>query len=138
MSPATLSPPPVIEAPPQATAAPPPPRLPQPVPLRRAHAPRGGPRLTRAAVLASLAVHAVLGLLLVLGIDEARDRRAEQAAAARSTEQQVSYLDVGQWPASTPSGGAAAGAGELSAAQAVTRAAIDSALSRLPGLDRFP
>jgi hypothetical protein len=107
------------------------------VPLRRAHAP-GGPRLTRAAVLASLAVHAVLGVLLVLGIDEARDRRADQAAAARSTDQQVSYLDVGQWPSSTPSAGAAAGAGELSAAQAVTRAAIDSAISRLPELDRFP
>ncbi|MFL5540483.1 MAG: hypothetical protein ACJ8J0_15945 [Longimicrobiaceae bacterium] len=139
MSPATLSPPPVIEAPPTSTAAPPPPRLPQPVPLRRAHAPGGGPRLTRSAVLVSLAVHLLLGVLLVMGIDEARDRRAEQAAAARSTTEEVSYVDVGQWPTSTPSSGAAAaGAGELTAAQAVTRAAIDSAISRLPQLDRFP
>jgi hypothetical protein len=137
MSPATLSPPPVIEAPPASSAAPPPPRLPQPVPLRRAHAPGGGPWLTRSAVLVSVAVHVLLGMLLVMGIDEARDRRAEQAA--RSTTEQVSYVDVGQWPTSTPSSGAAgAGAGELTAAQAVTRAAIDSAISRLPQLDRFP
>jgi len=136
MSPATLSPPPVIEAPPTSTAAPPPPRLPQPVPLRRAPARESGLRLTRSAVLVSVAVHLVLGVLLVMGIDEAWDRDADQPA--RSATDQVSYLDVGQWPASTPSGGAAAGAGELTAAQAVTRAAIDSAISRLPELNRFP
>lgn len=138
MSPATLSPPPVIEAPPTSTAAPPPPRLPQPVPLRRARASEGGSRLTRSAVLVSVAVHAVLGVLLVMGIDEAWNRRAEQAAAARSTAEQVSYVDVGEWPTAAPSGPAAAGAGGLTAAQAVTRAAIDSAIARLPELNRFP
>jgi hypothetical protein len=134
MSPATLTPPPVIEAPPPPAA---PPRLPQPVPLRRVRMVAPGPRLTRSAVLVSLALHAVLGVLLVLGIDQVEERR-EAAAAARSDAERVSYLDVGQWPSSGPSGGAQAGTGGLTAAQAVTAAAIDSAIARQAVPNRFP
>ncbi|HVG44931.1 MAG TPA: hypothetical protein VM890_09375 [Longimicrobium sp.] len=135
MSPATLSPPPVTEARSPRAA---PPRLPQPVPLRRVRTVGGGLRLTRSAVLVSLALHAVLGVLLVLGIDQVKER-GDQRAAARSDAERVSYLDVGQWPTSgASSSGAAAGTGALTAAQAVTAAAIDSAIARQSGLDRFP
>jgi hypothetical protein len=108
------------------------------VPLRRVRTAGGGPRLTRSALLVSLALHAVLGVLLVLGIDQVKERRDERRTAASHAER-VSYLDVGQWPtADAPAGGAAAGAGEVTAAQAVTAAAIDSAIARLPELKRFP
>ena len=102
MSPATLSPPPVTEARPPRAA---PPRLPQPVPLRRVRTVGGGPRLTRSAVLVSLALHAVLGVLLVMGIDQVKDR-GDRRAAARSDAERVSYLDVGQWPTAAPPAGA--------------------------------
>src|SRR4051794_10708111 len=134
MSPATLSPPPVIEAPPPPAA---PPRHPQPVPLRRVRRVAPGPRLTRSAVGVSLALHAVLGVLLVLGIDQVEERR-DAAAAARSDAERVSYLEGGQWPSSGPSGGAQAGGGGLTAAQAVTAAAIDSAIARQAVPSRFP
>jgi hypothetical protein len=135
MSPATLTPPPVLEAPPTLAA---PLRLPQPVPLRRARTVDPGPRLTRSAVLVSLALHAVLGVLLVLGIDQVK-ARGDRAAAARSDAERVSYLDVGQWPTSgAAAGGAQAGTGALTAAQAVTAAAIDSAIARQSRVNRFP
>jgi hypothetical protein len=129
----------VIEAPPPPAAPEPaPPRLPQPVPLRRVRTSGGGPRLTRSAVLVSLALHAVLGVLLVLGVAEVKERGDERRSVASDAER-VSYLDVGQWPtADAPAGGAAADAGQVSAAQAVTAAAIDSAIARLPELSRFP
>src|SRR4051794_6402190 len=134
MSPATLSPPPVIEAPPPPAA---PPRHPQPVPLRRVRRVAPGPRLTRSAVGVSLALHAVLGVLLVLGIDQVEERR-DAAAAARSDAERVSYLEVGQWPSSGPSGGAQAGVGGLTAAQAGAAAGLDSPLAPPAGARPVP
>jgi hypothetical protein len=133
MSPATLSPPPVTDAPPVRAA---PPRLPQPVPLRRVRVAGGGPRLTRSAVLLSLAVHAILGVVLVLGIDQVKER-ADRAPGSRSDADRVSYVDIGQWP-SAGAAGASAAAGELTAAQAVTAAAIDSVIAHHAELSRFP
>jgi hypothetical protein len=88
-------------------------------------------------VAVSLALHAVLGVLLVLGIDEVKERGDQQRAAISAAER-VSYVDVGQWPSSGPSGGAPAAAAELTAAQAVTAAAIDSVIARQNELSRFP
>jgi hypothetical protein len=85
----------------------------------------------------SLALHAVLAALLVLGIDEEKERGDRQAAVRQEAER-VSYLDVGQWPSSGPAGGSPASAGALTAEQAVTAAAIDSVIARLPELSRFP
>jgi len=139
MSPSTLTPPPVVELPPRASAnEPAPPRLPRPVPLRRVRAPGGGPRLTRSAVAVSLAVHAVLAVLLALGINEAARLDAGRESASGGPREQVSYLDLGQWPGSA-SGAAAGQAGTTpTAAQAVTAAAIDSVLARLPQTRGFP
>lgn len=138
MSPATLTPP-VVELPPRTPASEPaPPRLPQPVPLRRGRSWGGGPRLTRNAVAVSLAVHAILAVVLVWGIDEVVRRDASNAAASSGPREQVSYLDLGQWPGSTPGGGSGQ-AGVSTAAQAVTAGAIDSILARLPAAaPRFP
>jgi hypothetical protein len=107
------------------------------VPLRRVRKPGGGPRLTRSAVLVSLAVHAVLAVLLVWGIDEVKER-GDARRAVNSEAERVSYVDVGQWPSSAPSDGSRAGAADLTAAQAVTAAAIDSVIAHHAAPSRFP
>ncbi len=141
MSPATLTPP---RAPDDATLAPPPEAQPgSPVPTLPVRAPfsRGtgerGLRVSRGAVAVSLAVHAVFAVLLILGINETRRREREDAARAEAPAEQVSYLDVGQWPSGAPAAGGGGQAG-LTPEQAVTAAAIDSALARAPELQRFP
>ena len=140
MSPATLTPPPAADAveasPPQAQPGSPAPRLPVRAPFSRATGERGL-RVSRPAVVLSLAVHVVLAVLLIMGIDQKNRReRAEAALAAAAAEEQVSYLDVGEWPAGAPAGGG--GAAGITPEQAVTAAAIDSALARAPELQRFP
>lgn len=139
MSPATLSPPPTIEAPPIAPARPPapPPELPVRAPLGGGRGREGGLRVTRAGLLVSLGIHALLAVVLIVGIDQVRRERSRRTAAG--TAEKVSYLDVGEWPASTAGAPRAASAGtEAAAAQAVTAAAIDSALARVPELRHFP
>jgi hypothetical protein len=133
-SPETVSPP---QAKPDAGV----PRLPVRAPLRM----RGGgrrPRVTRGAVALSLGVHALLAVLLILGIDQATRRSGERRTEAAAREQ-VSYLDVSQWPTEVPSGGSAAAAVAAAAAtaeaeRAVSGAAMDSAIARLPQQPRFP
>src|SRR5881275_2299650 len=123
MSPATLSPPPVVAAPPILVqpAPAPAPRLPMRAPLRREHEGPGGLRVTRAGVLASLGIHAILAVLLVVGIDQAL--RREHARRTAEPREQVGYLDVSQWPSGAPSAGVTAPAGTAAAAaQAVTAA----------------
>jgi len=130
MSPATLTPPSVELSPRNAASDSAPPRLPQPVPLRRARTPGGGPRVTRSAVAVSLAFHAVLAVVLILGIDQVQ-RHADDVRVTITDGDQATYLDIAQWPGSAP--GAAPGqASATTAAQAVTAAAIDSVLARLP------
>src|SRR3954470_8924547 len=113
MSPATLSPPPVLPPdlapPPEAKSAPAAPRLPVRAPLR-VHGDRdGGLRVTRSSVLLSLAVHAVLAVLLIMGINQAT-RRGQRQRTRDAADEQVSYLDVTQWPSQASSGGSAAAA----------------------------
>ena len=73
MSPATLSPPPVLPTelapPPEETGAAMP-VLPIRPPLRGRAARDGGLRVTRGGVLFSVGVHVVMGILLVLGINK--------------------------------------------------------------------
>ncbi|HEU4559133.1 MAG TPA: hypothetical protein VFS20_14830 [Longimicrobium sp.] len=140
MSPATLTPPAAdadaIQAPPM-MAQPDVPVLPVRAPLRRDRGGRGM-RVSRTAVAASLAAHAVMAVLLVLGINEARrQRQAATAAADAAATEQVSYLDVGEWPAGAPAAGGGQ-AGTTAAEQAVTAAAVDSVLARTPQIERFP
>ncbi|HEX6745921.1 MAG TPA: hypothetical protein VF092_01300, partial [Longimicrobium sp.] len=115
------------------------PRLPVRAPLRGHGRRDGGLRVTRWSVALSLAAHVVLAVVLILGINEVTRREARTRTKADQDEQ-VSYLDVTQWPSDASSAGAAAApAGTPSAAaQAVTNAAIDSALARIPELQRFP
>lgn len=140
MSPATLTPPSVVEpSPPAASAAgSEPPRLPQPVPFRRART-EGGPRLSRGGIAASLVAHAVVGTLLVWGLNEVAQRDRASTVASGAPQEQVSYLNVGDWAGAAPgaNGGAA---GVTSPEAAVTAAAIDSVLARLPApaQPRFP
>jgi len=140
MSPATLTPPTdadVIQAPPivaQPGSAAPGPRPRAPF-SRGTHGERGL-RVTRGAVGVSLAVHGVLALFLVLGINQVV-RRGQPARTDTGTEQ-VSYLDVGEWPSGAPAAGGGGQAG-VSPEQAVTNAAIDSAIARTAAdLQRFP
>lgn len=139
MSPATLTPPPAMDATqgsPAKQPALPPPSIPIRAPFSRAGRERHGLRVSRGAVAVSLAVHVVLAAVLILGINEAR-RRTEARHAAAPVEQ-VSYLDVGQWPAGAPSAGGGGQAG-TTPEQAVTAAAIDSAIARIaPSLRNFP
>jgi len=142
MSPATLTPPRATDdatpaSPPAAQPGPPAPQLVVRAPFSRGTGERGL-RVSRPAVVLSLAVHVVLAVLLIMGIDQ--KNRRERAEAARSEAQaaeQVSYLDVGQWPLGAPAAGGGTRAG-LTPEQAVTAAAIDSALARVPELQRFP
>lgn len=141
MSPATLTPPPapdVIQAPPPAAQ----PGSAVPGPRPRAPFSRGthgarGLRVTRGAVGVSLAVHGVMAVLLVLGINEVVRQRGSVVQTDTGREQ-VSYLDVGEWPTGAPAAGGSGQAG-VSAAQAVTAAAIDSAIARAAAeAPRFP
>ncbi|HSU12663.1 hypothetical protein [Longimicrobium sp.] len=143
MSPATLSPPPVLPAelapPPVAGTGPAAPVLPSRPPLRGHESRRGGLRVTRGGVLFSVGVHVVLAVLLVMGIDQAT-RGRESRQAGQNQAEKVSYLDVGEWPTKVPSTGAPLSAAPAAAARAqgVSAAAMDSAVARLPGLQRFP
>jgi len=141
MSPATLTPPPATDK----AQAPPvlaqpgltPPLPPVRAPFSRAAGGERGLRVSRGSVAVSVVAHVVLGTLLILGINEAR--RGERAPDARADAgaEQVSYLDVGEWPSGAP----AAGGGQASATaeQAVTAAAIDSAIARTAkDLQHFP
>src|SRR4051812_19977151 len=118
MSPATLSPPPVLPPdfapPPEAKSGPAAPRLPMRAPLRGRGDRDGGRRVTRSSVLLSLAVHAVLAVLLIMGINEAT-RRTERQRTRDAADEQVSYLDVTQWPSQASSSGSAADAAAGSA-----------------------
>ncbi|HYH81178.1 MAG TPA: hypothetical protein VEX86_15350 [Longimicrobium sp.] len=137
MSPATLTPPPadaVQAAPAEAQPGSPAPQLPVRAPFSRAAGDRGL-RVSRPAVALSVVAHGVLAVLLVMGIDQ-KNRRERADAAAATADEQVSYLDVGEWPAGAPAGGG--GQAGVTPEQAVTAAAIDSALARVPELQRFP
>ncbi|HEX2204015.1 MAG TPA: hypothetical protein VHG91_11980, partial [Longimicrobium sp.] len=111
MTPATLTPPtPKDEAAPERVAVPAvAPTLPLHAPLSRA--PRREPtgRPTRNALLLSLLAHLLLGLAVLVG-PAVRDggEAATDDGPAGGTEEEVSYLDVGDWPTAVPSGGAAA------------------------------
>jgi hypothetical protein len=144
MSPATLAPPPAkdtVQAPPPVAQSGMPPSLP-PVraPLSRARQGERGVRVSRLAVAVSVAAHLGLAALLVLGLSEARRRARAADARDQAATEQVSYLDVGEWPAGAPAaGGGQASATGVSPEQAVTAAAIDSAIARTArDLRRFP
>jgi hypothetical protein len=114
------------------------PVLPVRPPLRGRGRREGGLRVTRSSVLLSLGVHAVLAVVLILGIDEATHRQQSRQAREDRAEQ-VSYLDVSEWPRDVPSGsGAPAAAAPAGDAQGISSAAMDSAVARLPELQRFP
>ncbi|HET7233010.1 MAG TPA: hypothetical protein VFJ16_23575 [Longimicrobium sp.] len=139
MSPATLTPPPdttVSATPAVAQPGPAAPALPVRAPFSRGTHGDRGLRVSRGAVAVSLVVHVVLAVLLVLGINEARRRQRVQAAATDAPAERVSYLDVGEWPSGAPAAGG--GQAGMTAEQAVTAAAIDSAIARAPELQRFP
>jgi len=131
MTPATLTPPASSEAsPPQAE-----PRVSLPAfvvraPLKRD--PRREPtgRITRNAIAASVALHLLLAAAFLLVPAGRGTSRLADSGSRGDTREVVQYMDVGEWPSSA--GGGAPAATALPAEEAVSAAAVDSAVSRLP------
>jgi hypothetical protein len=106
---------PALAPPPRTAAAPP---ADAPPPVRRARAPLSRPirrhptgQVTRAALLGSLAAHAALlalafWLLAHPGGQILRELASSSTAASSGGGETVSYVELGGWPTSVPSGGA--------------------------------
>jgi hypothetical protein len=90
-------------------------------------------RLTRSAVAASVALHLLLAAAFLLAPAGRSSRLAD--SGTREDPQfidMVEYLDIGQWPDAAGGGAPAGATTSLPAEEAVSAAAVDSAVSRLP------
>ena len=138
MTPATLAPPPRTETFAADTVAGPPPHIPVRPPFQRTPRRERTGRVTRDALLASVALHLLLALAFLLApLHRGSPERPDDTGR---TLERVEYLDVSEWP-ETAGGGAAqpsAAPAGAPAENAVTAAGVDSALARLPAQPRFP